>query len=122
MKKSSSPFEGDAGSCALRGTGQPSVSERKRRRDKGHLRSGLFPEPFVAAKKFLDAEQDSVALTGLPNPEIRQSFPHRSHPGCRRRRLHSPRAERMNVTPPIPPSAQSVQTKKKPPVDLAISA
>ena len=37
------------------------------------------------------------------------------------RRLHSPRAERMKVTPPSPPSAQSVQTKKKPPVDLAIS-
>jgi len=38
-----------------------------------------------------------------------------------RRRLHSPRAERMKVKPPSPPSAQSVQTKKKPPVDLAIS-
>ena len=41
--------------------------------------------------------------------------------GWPRRRLHSPRAERMKVTPPSPPSAQSVQTKKKPPVDLAIS-
>jgi hypothetical protein len=41
--------------------------------------------------------------------------------GWARRRLHSPRAERMKVTPPSPPSAQSVQTKKKPPVDLAIS-
>ncbi len=41
--------------------------------------------------------------------------------GWPRRRLHSPRAERMNVKPPSPPSAQSVQTKKKPPVDLAIS-
>ena len=38
-----------------------------------------------------------------------------------RRRLHNPRAERMKVTPPSPPSAQSVQTKKKPPGDLAIS-
>jgi hypothetical protein len=38
-----------------------------------------------------------------------------------RRRLHRPRAERMMVTPPSPPSAQSVQTKKKPPLDLAIS-
>jgi hypothetical protein len=41
--------------------------------------------------------------------------------GWPRRRLHSPRAERMKVKPPSPPSAQSVQTKKKPPVDLAIS-
>ena len=41
--------------------------------------------------------------------------------GWPRRRLHSPRAERMKVKPPRPPSAQSVQTKKKPPVDLAIS-
>ena len=41
--------------------------------------------------------------------------------GWPRRRLHSPRAERMKVRPPSPPSAQSVQTKKKPPVDLAIS-
>jgi hypothetical protein len=41
--------------------------------------------------------------------------------GWPRRRLHSPRAERRKVTPPSPPSAQSVQTKKKPPVDLAIS-
>jgi hypothetical protein len=41
--------------------------------------------------------------------------------GWPRRRLHSPRAERMKVKPPSPPSAQSVQTKKKPPGDLAIS-
>lgn len=41
--------------------------------------------------------------------------------GWPRRRLHSPRAERMKVRPPSPPSAQSVQTKKKPPGDLAIS-
>jgi hypothetical protein len=41
--------------------------------------------------------------------------------GWPRRRLHNPRAERMKVKPPSPPSAQSVQTKKKPPVDLAIS-
>jgi len=45
----------------------------------------------------------------------------RDYLGWPRRRLHSPRAERMKVTPPSPPSAQSVQTKKKPPVDLAIS-
>ena len=38
-----------------------------------------------------------------------------------RRRLHSPRTERIMVTPPSAPSAQSVQTKKKPPVDVAIS-
>jgi hypothetical protein len=38
-----------------------------------------------------------------------------------RRRSHSPRAERIKVKPPSPPSAQSVQTKKKPPGDLAIS-
>jgi hypothetical protein len=43
---------------------------------------------------------------------------YRGWPG---RRLHSPRAERMKVKPPSAPSAQSVQTKKKPPVDLAIS-
>jgi len=41
--------------------------------------------------------------------------------GWPRRRFHSPRAERMKVKPPSPPSAQSVQTKKKPPADLAIS-
>ena len=41
--------------------------------------------------------------------------------GWPRRRLHSPRAGRMKVKPPSPPSAQSVQTKKKPPVDLNIS-
>src|SRR6266436_2004551 len=41
--------------------------------------------------------------------------------GWPRRRLHSPRAERMKVKPPSAPSAQSVHTKKKPPVDLAIS-
>jgi hypothetical protein len=39
----------------------------------------------------------------------------------RRRCSHNSRAERRMVTPPSPPSAQSVQTKKKPPVDLAIS-
>jgi len=31
------------------------------------------------------------------------------------------RTESMKVTPPSAPSAQSVQTKKNPPVDLAIS-
>jgi hypothetical protein len=41
--------------------------------------------------------------------------------GWLRHRLHSPRAERIKVKPPSPPSAQSVQTKEKPPVDLAIS-
>src|SRR5271156_3584252 len=41
--------------------------------------------------------------------------------GRLRRRSHSPRAERIKVEPPSPPSAQSVQTKKKPPGDLAIS-
>ena len=41
--------------------------------------------------------------------------------GRPRRRLHSPRVDRMKVKPPSPPSAQSVQTKKKPPVDFAIS-
>jgi hypothetical protein len=41
--------------------------------------------------------------------------------GWPRRKPHSPRAESMTVTPPSPPSAQSVQTKKKPPADLAIS-
>jgi len=41
---------------------------------------------------------------------------------CRRHgRFHSPRAARMTVQPPSPPSAHSVQTKKKPPVDFAIS-
>jgi hypothetical protein len=38
------------------------------------------------------------------------------------RRSHSPRTERIEVKPPSPPSAQSTQTKKKPPEDLAISA
>src|SRR2546429_2891133 len=33
--------------------------------------------------------------------------------GWPRRRLHSPRAERMKVKPPSPPSAQSVQTKDR---------
>ena len=41
--------------------------------------------------------------------------------GRLRRRSHSPRAERIKVKPPSPPSAQSIQTKKKPPGDLAIS-
>lgn len=41
--------------------------------------------------------------------------------GRLRRRSHSPRAERIKVKPPSPPSAQSTQTKKKPPGDLAIS-
>src|ERR1700683_91639 len=41
--------------------------------------------------------------------------------GRLRRRAHSSRAERLKVKPPSPPRAQSVQTKKKPPGDLAIS-
>ena len=41
--------------------------------------------------------------------------------GRLRRRSHSPRAERIKVKPPSPPSTQSIQTKKKPRGDLAIS-
>src|SRR5260370_38153111 len=41
--------------------------------------------------------------------------------GWPRRRLHSPRAERMKARPPSPPTAQRAQTKKKRPVDLATS-
>jgi hypothetical protein len=55
---------------------------------------------------------------------VRRAFPCSElldYRGWPRRRLHSPRAERMKVKPPSAPSAQSVQTKKKPPVDLAIS-
>lgn len=36
-----------------------------------------------------------------------------SYLGCPGRRLYSPRAERTNVRPPSPPSAQSVQTKAR---------
>src|SRR5437899_1257396 len=35
-------------------------------------------------------------------------------------RLHSPRAERMAEKSPVTPRAISVQTKRKPPLDLAI--
>src|SRR5437667_12751 len=61
---------------------------------------------------------------GHAPPPCRRAFPcsrRWTYRGWPRRRLHSPRAERMKVKPPSPPSAQSVQTKKKPPVDLAIS-
>ncbi len=63
------------------------------------LRDGLKESLFWHIDRF-----DSIDYLGWP-----------------RRRLHSPRAERMKVKPPSAPSAQSVQTKKKPPVDLAIS-
>ena len=40
--------------------------------------------------------------------------------GWPRRRPHSPRAERMTEKSAVTPSAMSVQTKKKPPLELAM--
>ncbi len=75
-------------------------------------------------------EERATLLLGCPSSGRRRQRASKSglsmfglldYRGWARRRLHSPRAERMKVKPPSPPSAQSVQTKKKPPVDLAIS-
>src|SRR5438876_4078127 len=88
-------------------------------------RSAPFPEPwsFNSCQVYSVEGADAVIqsadhlrrATGL---SMSGCWTYRGWP---RRRLHSPRAERMKVKPPSPPSAQSVQTKKKPPVDLAIS-
>src|SRR5580765_995673 len=76
------------------------------------------------------ANQELRNTSGLPSSGRRRqrasklglsTFGLLDYRGWPRRRLHSPRAERMKVKPPSPPSAQSVQTKKKPPGDLAIS-
>ena len=41
--------------------------------------------------------------------------------GWPRRKLHSPRAERMTEKMPVTPSAMSVQTQKQTPLELAIA-
>src|SRR5262249_50785947 len=74
------------------------------------VRHQIISEQPVIRPQSAERLQSGLSMFGL--------FDYRGLP---RRRLHSPRAERMKVKPPSPPSAQSVQTKKKPPVDLAIS-
>jgi hypothetical protein len=102
--------------------GQPSVIPRcdSGRRRPHHI-DGQQPTPPAKRPIVLHgqrdrAENESRSACGT---SIGRGM---DHPGWPRRRLHSPRAERTKVRPPVPPSAQSVQTKKKPPVDLAISA
>jgi hypothetical protein len=71
------------------------------------LASGRHPEIVRALEGWLtirSEHSDALDYCGRP-----------------RRRSHSPRAERMKMKPPSPPSAHSVQTKKKPPGDVAIS-
>jgi len=72
--------------------------------------NALTSELPVSGRRRQRASKSGLSMFGLLD-----------YRGWPRRRLHSPRAERMKVRPPSPPSAQSVQTKKKPPVDLAIS-
>ena len=85
----------------------------------------LLPRGFeryrlIAEIDFRFARYAAAGSTEPPNRAL-SMFGLLDYRGWPRRRLHSPRAERMKVRPPSPPSAQSVQTKKKPPVDLAIS-
>jgi len=78
------------------------------------------PVPAESASALIDERSTNLGTSAA----VRRAFPCSElldYRGWPRRRLHSPRAERMKVKPPSPPSAQSVQTKKKPPVDLAIS-
>ncbi len=75
----------------------------------------LFVPRGGAGRTPIPADQTSAVRLAFPK------FGLLDYRGWPRRRLHSPRAERMKVKPPSPPSAQSVQTKKKPPGDLAIS-
>jgi hypothetical protein len=68
-----------------------------------------------STERLASAPITSAVATGL------SMFGLLDYRGWPRRRLQSPRTERMKVKPPSAPSAQSVQTKKKPPLDLAIS-
>src|ERR1017187_10779365 len=74
------------------------------------------PKRAALVRKRGEDRGERCAVVHVAPPPI--SLDYRGWP---RRRPHSPRAERMKVKPPSPPSAQSVQTKKKPLGDLAIS-
>src|SRR5262249_27093325 len=69
------------------------------------MRGAVYTAAYI-----VNNQPDTFARAPCPSPL-----------GWSRRSRHSPRAARTKVRPPSPPSAQSVQTKKKPPVDLAIS-
>jgi hypothetical protein len=85
--------------------------------------------PLVVKERLIGRAADltpatrSCAVVTFTTPSGRASPPSVAldYLGRLRRRSHNPRAERIKVKPPSPPSAQSVQTKKKPPGDLAIS-
>ena len=87
----------------------------KRRMESASLRKRLIAEIDFRFARYPGRGQHRASKSGL------SMFGLLDYRGWPRRRLHSPRAARMKVRPPSPPSAQSVQTKKKPPVDLAIS-
>ena len=80
-------------------------------------------EEVAAASRFDRFLNTTPLIVTVATPNGQESPPSvaRDYWGRLRRRSHSPRAERMTVKPPSPPSAQSTQTKKKPPGDLAIS-
>jgi hypothetical protein len=82
--------------------------------------SGRRSAPSISSLRSVNA---APLIVTFPTPNGRASPPSVALDyWVRRRRIsHSPRAERIKVKPPSPPSAQSVQTKKKPPGDWAIS-
>ena len=79
--------------------------------------------PTIRSEHFSQVVNAAGLIVPFTTPNERASPPSVAldYWGRLRRRSHSPRAERIKVKPPSPPSAQSVQTKKKPPGDLAIS-
>ena len=83
------------------------------------IRTKAPMEARIEHAKLGRAFNASLFMRSSVNPPT--SLTLRDYVGCPRRRFHNPSAERMKVTPPSPPSAQSVQTKKNPPADLAIS-
>ena len=85
---------------------------------KGNCWDNAVVESFFSSLKKERIKIRADHFRGATGLSVFELPDYRGWPG---RRLHSPRAERMEVRPPSAPSAQSVQTKKKPPVDLAIS-
>src|SRR5260370_6680247 len=96
--------------------------ERRHKATLGSLaRARLFSPHFALTRTGRGGRrQNPIRADHLRRATGLSMFGLLDYPGWPRRRLHSPRAERMTEKSAVTPSAISVQTKKNAPLELAM--